>query len=137
MVNIGFTYNKWGKYCLIKEAYGRALCLACVKPLEPKIKAFCYKCKAPAPLYWTTGNKSLDSFIMESWSNMKHTNDAYIQWIEYSLLTDVQEMTSLCHGCTHIADWLDRDTKKLTQVTLKQIGDAQSLDIDQVRLFHV
>src|SRR5436853_2536124 len=92
-ITIGFTY-KWGKYCLIKECDGRALCLACMKLLEPKINAFCYECKAPAPPDWTTGNKSLDSFIMESWSNTEHEYDAYIQWIEYSLLTNIQEMYS-------------------------------------------
>ena len=59
------------------------------------------------PLDWTTGNKSLDSFIMESWHNIKYTYDAYLQWIEYSLLINVREMTSLRHGCKRIADWLD------------------------------
>ena len=53
---------------------------------------------------------------MESWSNMKHKYDAYIQWIEYSLLTDVQEMTALCHGCTYSGfdnEWIDEsDTQK-------------------------
>ena len=28
--------------------------------------AFCFNCKAPRPLDWTTGNKPLDLFIMES-----------------------------------------------------------------------
>ena len=74
---------------------------------------------------------------MESWSNMKNEYDAYIQWIEYSLLINMQEMTSLRHGCTHIAECLVPTTNKLTQVTLKKIGDAQSLDIDQVKLFRV
>ena|SRR5437764_1034185 len=108
------------------------LCLACTRPLEPKINAFCYWCKTPRPLDWTTGNKSLDSFIIESWSNVKNGTDAYIQWIEYSLLTDVQEMTSLRHQCTHIASWLDPTTNKWTKVTLKQIDDSQSLDFYQV-----
>ena len=93
------------------------------------IKAFCYKCKAPAPLDWTTGNKSLDSFIMESWKNTIVIDDAYIQWIEYSLLTSVQEMTSLRHGCTHIADW------QSTRVIFKPIVDAQSFDFYQVNHF--
>ena len=135
MVNIGFTYNKWGKYCLIKEYNERRLCLACTWELIPKIKAFCYKCKAPAPLYWTTGNKSLDSFIMESWSNIIDIYDAYIQWIEYSLLTNVLEMMSLRHGCTHIAECLESTTNELTRVTLKKIvnvRDGQSFDFYQV-----
>ena len=70
----------------MKEYLGYGLCLACTERLEPEINAFCYACKAPIPLDWTTGNKSLDSFIMESWGNTKHEYDAYIQWIEYSLL---------------------------------------------------
>ena len=81
------------------------------------------------------GNKSLDSFIMESWSNTNNVYDAYIQWIEYSLLTNVQEMTSLRHGCTHTADWR---TDELTRVTLKKIvdkGDDQSFDFHQVNYF--
>ena len=56
--------------------------------------------------------------------------DAYIQWIEYSLLTNIQEMTSLHHGCTHIADWI---VDGLTRVTLKKIVNEQS---DQVFDFH-
>ena len=34
---------------------------------------------------------------MQSWNNIKNEYDAYIQWIDYSLLTNVQEMTSLRH----------------------------------------
>ena len=111
------------------------LCLACTGALNPKINAFCYECKAPRPLDWTTGNKSLDSFIMESWSNTKHEYDAYIQWIEYSLLTNVREMTSLHHGCTHIADLT---MNGLTRVKLKMIVDEQndqSFDFHRVNYF--
>ena len=105
-ITIGFTYDaSKQKYCLIKEYYGHGLCLACMEVwLVPKINAFCYDCKAPRPVDWTTGNKTLDSFIMESWSNVKNEYDAYIQWIEYSLLMNVRKMTSLRHECTHIAD---------------------------------
>ena len=70
---------------------------------------------------------------MESWSNMKNESDAYIQWIEYSLLTNIREMTSLRHGCTHIAEW-----NGLTRVTLKRIVDGQndqSFDFHQVNCF--
>jgi len=101
------------------------------------IDAFCYECKAPRPLYWTTGNDSLDSFIMESWSNTRNEHDAYIQWIEYSLLTDVREMTSLRQGCTLVAEWLDPVINELTRVALKQIDDTQSLDLYQVNYFTV
>ena len=132
-VTIGFTYDTdEQKYCLIKGEDEMELCLACTNRLKPKIKAFCYRCKAPRPLDWTTGNKDLDSFIMESWSNMKYKYDAYIRWVEYSRLTDVREMTSLRHQCTHIASWLDLTTNELIHVTLKQIDDAQSLDFYQV-----
>ena len=104
-ITIGFTYNIWTKkYCLIKEKYGDGLCLACTRLLNPKINAFCYRCKVPTLPDWTTGNKSLDSFIMESWKNTENKYDAYIQWIEYSLLMNVRKMTSLRHECTHIAD---------------------------------
>ena len=96
--------------------------------LKPNINAFCYECKAPRPLDWTTGNKSLDSFIMESWSNMKNVYDAYIQWIEYSLLMNVQEMTSLR---THVAEMMNESI----QVTLKQISDTQLHDFYQVNYF--
>ena len=68
---------------------------------------------------------------MESWKNTRNERDAYIQWIEYSLLTDVQEMTPLRHGCTHIADLTMNGS---TRVTLKKI-DTQSLDFHQVNYF--
>src|SRR6185312_218468 len=93
-VTIGFTY-RGGEYCLVKEEHKNGLCLACTQMFEPKIKAFCYQCKAPRPLDWTMGNKSLDSFIMESWKNTSNKDDVYIHWIEYSLLTNIQEITSL------------------------------------------
>ena len=70
---------------------------------------------------------------MESWSNTKNVYDAYIQWIEYSLLTNIQEMTSLRHGCTHIAEWLEPNTVVLTRVSLKKIVDEQN---DQLFDFH-
>ena len=72
---------------------------------------------------------------MESWKNTSSKDDAYIQWIEYSLLTNIQEMTSLRHGCTHIAEWT---TNELTRVTLKKIvdeGDDQLLDFHQVIIY--
>ena len=133
-ITIGFTYDaSKQRYCLIKVDDG--LCLACTQCLEPKINLFCYECKAPIPLDWTTGNKSLDSFIMESWSNMNNEYDAYIQWIEYSLLTNIQEMTSLRHGCTHIADWLEPTINESTRVIFKPIVDAQSFDFYRVNHF--
>ena len=103
-----------------------------MEQLEPKINLFCYWCKAPRPVDWTTGDKSLDSFIMESWSNTRNEHDAYIQWIEYSLLTNVQEMTSLRHGCTHIAEWT---TNELTRVALKKIADEGDDQFYQVNYF--
>ena len=72
---------------------------------------------------------------MESWSNVKNKYDAYIQWIEYSQLMNAREMTSR-RGRTLIANWSDPvTTNELTRVTLKQIGDTQSLDFDQVNYF--
>ena len=67
---------------------------------------------------------------MESWSNVESRFDAYIQWIEYSLLMNVREMTSLRHGCTHTAEWT---TNELTLVSLKKIVDEQN---DQLFDFH-
>jgi hypothetical protein len=97
------------------------------------IKEFCFKCKAPRPHYRPSGNSSLDSFIMKSWSNTSNTNtsDGYIRWIEYTQLTNVQEETSLHHGCTHIADWSD----EVKRVIMKKIVDghnAQLFDFYQV-----
>ena len=63
---------------------------------------------------------------------MTDVYDAYIQWIEYSLLTNVQEMTSLRHGCTHAADWLELIATEPTRVKLKKIADDQSFDFYQV-----
>ena len=117
------------------KEYGIGLCLSCTVRLEPKINAFCLHCKAPRPVDWTTGNKSLDSFIMESWSNVIKIYDAYIQWIEYSLLTNVREMTSLRHGCTHIAEYLELTTNELTRVTLKKIVDEGDDQFYQVNYF--
>ena len=132
-VTIGFTYDaSKQKYYLIKEYDGYGLCLACMERLEPNIKAFCYRCKVPRPLDWTTGNKSLDSFIMESWKNTSSRGDAYIQWIEYSLLMNVRKMTSLRHGCTHIADLTMNGS---TRVTLKKIQNDRLYDFYQVKCF--
>ena len=72
---------------------------------------------------------------MESWSNVKdYIYDAYLQWIEYSQLTDVREMTSLRHGCTHIADLTMNGS---TRVSLKKIVDneSSSFDFHQVNYF--
>src|SRR6185369_15041210 len=114
------------------EENEKELCLACTVKHLYRINVFCYWCKAPRPLDRTTGNKALDSLIMESWSNVKNKHDAYIQWIEYSLLTNVQDMTSLRHGCTRIAEWLEPNANA-TCVTLKKIVDKQN---DQLFDFH-
>ena len=63
--------------------------------------------------------------------------DAYIEWIEYSRLSNMQEMTSLRHGCTHIADLT---MNGLIRVTLKKIVTEQNdrlFDFYQVNYFHV
>ena len=58
---------------------------------------------------------------MESWSNMENVYDTYIQWIQYSLLTNIQAMISLRYGCTHIADWLEPNAEdESIRVTLKK-----------------
>jgi hypothetical protein len=102
----------------------------------PKIKEFCFYCKAPRPLHWTTGNSSLDLFIMKSWSNTNRTSDAaYIRWVEYTHLTNVREETSLHHECTHMANWLEMSRNELIRVIFKKIVDgqnAQSFDFHQV-----
>ena len=75
---------------------------------------------------------------MESWSNTGNEYDAYVHWIEYSQLTNVQEMTSLHHRCTHMAECLEPATNELTHVTLKKIVDEQvdqSFDFHQVNYF--
>ena len=138
-VTIGFTYDiREQKYYLIKAYDEKRLCLACIERLEPTVTAFCYECKAPQPPDWTTGNKSLDSFITESWSNVKREDDAYIQWVEYSQMTNVRAMTSLRHRCTHIAESLEQTADELTRMTLKRIVDEendQSFDFHQVNYF--
>ena len=63
---------------------------------------------------------------------MENKYDAYIQWIEYSLLTNVQDMTSLRHGFTRVADLT---MNELTRVTLKKVVDEQNdqlFDFNQV-----
>jgi len=72
---------------------------------------------------------------MESWKNTVNVYDAYLQWIEYSLLMNVQEMTSLHSECTHVADLLDPTMNESIQVTLKQISDTQLHDFHQVNYF--
>ena len=117
---------------MIKDVDEVGICLACTNPFESAVKAFCFSCKKPNPLNWTTGNESLDSFIRKSWSNVcvRDLYDSYLQWIEYSRLTNEREISSLRHGCTHIAAWT---TNELTRVTLKKIVDEQS---DQLFDFH-
>ena len=66
---------------------------------------------------------------------MKNVYDAYIQWIEYSILTNVQEMTSCRRECTHMADCLELTADKSTRVTLKMIVDNESFDFHQVNYF--
>ena len=69
----------------------------------------------------------------------------YIQWVEYSRLTDIQEKSLLECGCTHAANWLEsvsvwNGTKwkcedYVIRVTLKKIVDgrnAQLFDFYQV-----
>jgi len=72
---------------------------------------------------------------MESWSNTGNGYDAYVHWIEYCRLANIQEITSLRHGCTHMAEFLELTTNELTCVTLKKIvgkQNDQSFDFHQV-----
>jgi hypothetical protein len=57
---------------------------------------------------------------------MSNTSDAYIRWIEYTQLTNVQEETSLHHECTHMADLLEASQNELMQVILKKVVDGKN-----------
>ena len=109
--------------------------MVCTRGLSPKINLFCSYCGTLRVRDWTTGNKSLDSFIMESWGNVWNKYDAYIQWIEYPLLTNIQEMTSLRHGCTHIADLIMNESIRVTLKMIVDKGNNQSFDFHQVNYF--
>src|SRR5438128_11676854 len=107
-ITIGFTYDaKERKYYQIKDRYDNCgFCLACTRYLNTYTTCFCWNCKVPTLPDWTTGIKSLDSIIMKTWFDMKKSSDNHIQWIEFSQLTNIQEILILQNGCTHIADWL-------------------------------
>ena len=65
-----------------------------------------------------------------------------LKWIDikYSQLENIQQMTSLHHGCTHIAKWLEPTANEWTNVMLKEIIDRQDVllfDFDQVNYFTV
>ena len=112
--------------------------MACFQLLDPSISVFCWECKEPNPPNWTTGNKSLDSFIKESWTNTKNRFDSYVQGIEFAHLTNIQKKSSLPHGCAYTADWSESTANgtKVANVMLKKIVDgqnAQSFDFYQVR----
>ena len=69
---------------------------------------------------------------MKSWCGITESTESYyIQWIEYSRLTNIQEMPSLDRGCTHIADWLEptHEGNMLTRVALKKIVDGQNAQL--------
>ena len=78
---------------------------------------------------------------MKSWSNIQRREQSYyIQWVEYSRLTDIQEKSLLERGCTHAANWLEATgdysyKDELIRVSLKKIVDgrnAQLFDFYQV-----
>ena len=69
---------------------------------------------------------------MKSWSNIKReTESYYLQWIEYSRLTDIQEESLLDRGRTHAANWLEPTRKgdELVRVTLKKVVDGQNAQL--------
>ena len=137
-ITIGFTYDaNEREYCLVKEMHELGVCLGCTEQFEYNRPAFCFWCKTPRLVDWTTGHNSLDSFLMKSWSNTKHKADAYLQWIEYSQLENVQETALLQYECT--ADWFESPRTTLVGVLLKTIVDgqnSQSFDFYQVKRFH-
>jgi hypothetical protein len=105
-ISIGFLYNPLENvYYLIKEESGTGLCLSCASTFShhPRITNFCFRCREPNPLQWTTGNNSLDSLLRESWRNMNRASDSHIRWIGNTRLTHVREAKTLPNGCTHVA----------------------------------
>ena len=104
----------------MKEYYGHGLCLACTNPLEPETNTLCNTCH----------RKVSYPFIME-WTTK-------LEWIDikYSQLKNIQQMTLLRHGCTHIAKWLEPTANEWTNVMLKEMiidrQDALLFDFDQV-----
>jgi len=76
-------------------------------------------------LDWTTGNKSLDKFIRESWERATHNVDSYLQWIPYNQLTNIKESSPLEHNCSHTADWL----AVTGTVMLKKIVDGSNAQL--------
>ena len=72
----------------------------------------------------TCHSEILDSLILTKY-----------KWIDikYSQLKNIQQMTSLRHGCTHIAKWLESTPDEWTNVMLKEI----IIDKQDVLLFEV
>ena len=95
-----------------------------------------YLCKTSRGYCRTTDNKYLDLFLMESQNNRNKGNDSYVQWIDFSQVTNMQEMPSPQHGCTHLTNlrhWSNSNMSRI--VILKKIVDgqnAQSYDFYQV-----
>jgi len=74
---------------------------------------------------------------MKSWNNAKQYNDSYIQWIDYSQLTNIEQTSALKFECTHTADWSQTTYRgdQLIKVMFKKIADgqnSQSFDFSQV-----
>ena len=72
---------------------------------------------------------------MKSWSNIwDERQNYYIQWVEYSRLTDIQEKSLLERGCTHAANWLEATGKypykdESIRVSLKKIVDGRNAQL--------
>ena len=80
----------------------------------------------------STGNNFLDLYLMES--------DNYSRRIEYSQLTNIQEMPLIQHGYTLIADLPEPATDEGTSLVVilkKIVGElnAESYDFHQVTFY--
>jgi len=66
-----------------------------------------------------------------------YPTDSYLQWIEFSQLTNIQKASALNHECSHTADWSEptAEGSRIVKVVIKEIvtaQDAQSFDFCQV-----
>ena len=88
-----------------------------------------YLCMTSTSLNSSTGNNFLDLYLMES--------DNYSRRIEYSQLTNIQEMPLLQHGYTHIANLSEGTADKSISLILKKVVDrlnAESYNFHQVSI---
>jgi hypothetical protein len=123
----------------------------CVNCSSPYVSYnWCRNCAFPGKEKWTTGNESLDNFIIYT-QEISPDYETYLEWIPYEQFADIKEISKGGFSTIYEATWTEGPKRNFntsnrqwcrignTKVIIKLLHDSQQITenfLNEVNIFN-